>query len=193
MILNLINVSYWKLKNFNKQRFRNADSILFTDVKVPLPEDRDLQGFLPLEKVFEPLRFTSTDLEGDVVSLNKLRAARILDLGQQLSEQRVNGTALISIAEGDHDGRDKFTAGSEGAGLSKELWKELEELSLNKEKQPLGNASPVPSESASSKGSWEADILELAGAFNSSIMFCANRRNIYPGFCLLQSKSELEF
>ncbi|XP_012253866.2 nonsense-mediated mRNA decay factor SMG7-like [Athalia rosae] len=128
--------------------------------KVPLPEDRDLQGFLPLQKAFEPLRFTNTDLEGDVISLNKLRAIRILDLGRQLSEQQVNGTTLISIIEDEQEGRNKFTTGSEGTGLSKELFKELEELSLNKEKQPLGNASPVPSESASSKGSWEADIPE---------------------------------
>ncbi|XP_046591118.1 protein SMG7 isoform X1 [Neodiprion lecontei] len=129
--------------------------------KVPLPEDRDLQGFLPLEKAFEALRFTNTDFDGDIVSLNKLRAIRILDLGHQLTEQQVNGTALISIVKGDLDVQEKFTAGNEIAGLSKELWKELEELSLSKDKQPLVNTSPVPSESASSKGSWEADIPEL--------------------------------
>ncbi|XP_046740287.1 uncharacterized protein LOC124407800 isoform X2 [Diprion similis] len=130
--------------------------------KVPLPEDRDLQGFLPLEKAFEALRFSNTDLDGDIVSLNKLRATRILDLGHQLTEQQVNGTALISVVKGDQDLQEKFSAGNETAGLSKELWKELEELSLSKDKQPLVNASPVPSESASSKGSWEADIPESA-------------------------------
>ena len=126
---------------------------------MPLPEDRDLQGFLPLEKSFETLRFTNTDLEGDTVMLSKLRAIRILHLGRRIAQHQVNGETLISLSTGDENEEQKFTAATEGTGVSNELIKELEELSLNKEKQPVAANSPVPSESASSKGSSEIDSL----------------------------------
>lgn len=128
--------------------------------KVPLPEDRDLQGFLPLEKSFETLRFTNTDLEGDTVSLNKLRAVRIIHLGRRLAQHQVNGSTLITIIDGEKEDDRKFTSMTQGNGLSNELIKELEELTLNKERQPPMTSSPVPSESASSRGSWEADLSE---------------------------------
>lgn len=121
---------------------------------MPLPEDRDLQGFLPLEKAFEAVRFTSTELEDDPVALNKLRAARLLQLGRFLTQQNVNGSPLITITE------DKFTSTSQVAGPSNELMKELEELCLNKERQPIVINSPVPSETASSKESSELDVTE---------------------------------
>lgn len=128
-------------------------------VKVPLPEDRDLQGFLPLEKTFENLKFTSTDLEGDIDNLNKLRAARILRLGHCLAQYKINDSNLIAITIGDEN---RFSSIREASGPSNELMKELEELSLNKEKLSLltVSSSPVLSESASSKGSADVDMLE---------------------------------
>ncbi|XP_017880856.1 protein SMG7-like isoform X2 [Ceratina calcarata] len=129
-------------------------------VKVPLPEDRDLQGFLPLEKSFECLKFTSVDLEDNVEASNKLRAVRILRLGHCLAQYRINGSALIAITLGDEKGDNKFSSISEGNGLSNELMKELEELSLNKGRQSVVSTSPVFSESASSKGSADVDMLE---------------------------------
>ncbi|OAD57029.1 Protein SMG7 [Eufriesea mexicana] len=131
-------------------------------IKVPLPEDRDLQGFLPLEKSFECLKFTSTDLEDNIEASNKLRAVRILRLGHFLAQYRINGTALIAITLGDEKGDNLFTSISEGNGLSNELMKELEELSLNRGRQSAVSTSPVLSESASSKGSTDVDILEHA-------------------------------
>jgi protein SMG7 len=122
-----------------------------------LPEDRDLQGFIPLEKSFEALRFTNTDLDGDIAILNKLRAIRILHLGHKISQHQVNGATLISVE--DQSKEQKFIAATEGTGLSNELIKELEELSLNKDKQPIVANSPVSSESASSRGSSEIDSL----------------------------------
>ncbi|XP_014204668.1 protein SMG7 [Copidosoma floridanum] len=127
--------------------------------KLPLPEDRDLQGFLPLEKSFEILRFTSTDLEDDVAMLNKLRAWRIIQLGHQIAQYQVNGAALISLGIVDQNEEKKFVSATDDVGVSNELIKELEELSLSKEKQPFVANSPVPSESASSKGSLEIDSL----------------------------------
>lgn len=125
---------------------------------VPLPEDRDLQGFLPLERSFENLRFTNADLEGDVVTLNKLRAVRILHLGRCLAQHQVNGSAPISITTEEKTGDNRFTSMSNGAGLSNELMKELEELSMNKDKQLNASVSPVLSEAASSKCSVETDV-----------------------------------
>lgn len=127
---------------------------------MPLPEDRDLQGFLPLEKSFENLRFTNTALEGDIITLNKLRAVRILHLGRCLAQNRINGSAPISITTEEETGDSRFTSTSNGAGLSNELIKELEELSLNKELKQLNTSmSPVLSEAASSnKSSVETDI-----------------------------------
>ncbi|XP_054008743.1 uncharacterized protein LOC128892391 isoform X1 [Hylaeus anthracinus] len=129
-------------------------------VKVPLPEDRDLQGFLPLEKSFECLKFTSTDLEGDTEAYNKLRAVRILRLGHCLAQYRINGSPLIAVTLGEEKGDNRFSSMNEGSGPSNELMKELEELSLNKERQSTVSASPVFSESASSKGSTDVDMLE---------------------------------
>ncbi|XP_012529544.1 protein SMG7 [Monomorium pharaonis] len=125
---------------------------------VPLPEDRDLQGFLPLEKSFENLRFTNTALEGDVATLNKLRAVRILHLGRCFAQYQINGSTPISIMTEEKTGDNRFTSMTNGAGPSNELMKELEELSLNKDKQLDTSMSPVLSEAASSKSSVEIDI-----------------------------------
>ncbi|CAL7948061.1 unnamed protein product [Xylocopa violacea] len=129
-------------------------------IKVPLPEDRDLQGFLPLEKSFECLKFTNTDLEDNIDASNKLRAVRILRLGHCLAQCRINGNALIAVTLGDEKRGNRFSSISEGNGLSNELMKELEELSLNRERHTAVSTSPVLSESASSKGSTDVDTLE---------------------------------
>ncbi|KAK2581218.1 hypothetical protein KPH14_008016 [Odynerus spinipes] len=131
-------------------------------VKVPLPEDRDLQGFLPLEKNFENLKFTNTDLEDDIATLNKLRAARLIQLGHYLTQHQINESPLIAFVTSEKIEENKFIPMSEGIGPSNELMKELEELSLNKEKPSIISASPVLSESASSKGSAEVDVTENA-------------------------------
>ena len=108
-----------------------------------------------MEKSFETIRFTNSDLNIDVATLNKIRATRILSLGKQLTQHMINGTALINLDIGSQT----FIAATEGSGVSNELMKELEELSLNKDKHlPMAN-SPVPSETASSKGSSEIDSL----------------------------------
>lgn len=84
---------------------------------------------------------------------------RIIQLGRSLAQIQVNGATLISLSAEEENDQEKFTPASEGTGLSIELMKELEELSLNKDKQPISANSPVPSETASSKGSSEIDSL----------------------------------
>lgn len=61
---------------------------------VPLPEDRDLQGFLLFEKNFQNLKFHTEDLKLDTAALNKLRAARMVEFGVWLSQQA--GLSIIT-------------------------------------------------------------------------------------------------
>lgn len=111
-----------------------------------------------MEKSFENLRFTNTDLEGDVATLNKLRAVRILHLGRCLAQHQINGSAPISIMTEEKTGENKFISMSNDVGPSNELMKELEELSMNKDKQMTMLMSPVLSEAAGSKASTESDV-----------------------------------
>jgi len=151
---------------------------------MPLPEDRDLQGFLPLERSFENLKFTNSSiLEGDTVTLNKLRAVRILHLGRCLAHYQINGSAPISITIEEKTGDSKFTPMSNSAGPSNELMKELEELSLNKDKQQLNTSiSPVLSEAASSKSSVEIDV-EISGEQYMFIFYLHVYTYIFHKYC----------
>lgn len=133
--------------------------------KIPLPEDRILRGFLPIEKSFETLRFSGTDLGGDTLTINKLRAVRILNIGKYLAEYRVNGTTLINF----DDKNMKFSCAFEAfGGPNDELIKELEVLSLNREDRSVTCASPIPSESVSSKESSKIGILKPQGSLERS-------------------------
>lgn len=62
-------------------------SLSSPDSSVPLPEDRDLQCFLPLEKSLSRLRFASHDWNSDPPALNRLRAARLVAFGDWLADQ----------------------------------------------------------------------------------------------------------
>ncbi|XP_046671349.1 protein SMG7-like [Homalodisca vitripennis] len=73
----LLNVLQASLSGFSAQTY----------AKVPLPEDSDLQGFIPLEKAFMDLNFSLQ--EGSVTS-NKLRGARLLQLGNWLAQNTPN-------------------------------------------------------------------------------------------------------
>lgn len=92
------------------------------------------------------------------MALNKLRAVRILHLGHCLAQCQINGSALLSVTIEDKTGISRFISMNNSIGLSNELMKELEELSMNKEKQITSSLSPVLSEASSSKGSVETDI-----------------------------------
>ncbi|KAJ8681477.1 hypothetical protein QAD02_017264 [Eretmocerus hayati] len=127
--------------------------------KVPLPEEMDLQGFLPLEKSLKNLNFTTVEYKKDIELLNKVRAMRILQIGKRMSLFKTNGVSYITLDLGNQNESPKFISANEGAGVSHKLMKELEELSLNKEKQIIISSSPSLSETASSKSSSEIDSL----------------------------------
>ncbi|XP_063229375.1 nonsense-mediated mRNA decay factor SMG7-like [Bacillus rossius redtenbacheri] len=107
---------------------------------VPLPEDRDLQAFIPLEKAFSHLRFNSRDWEISQVTLNNIRASRLLEFGSWLVAQenyRLLSKRII-------DGRDVFEPLGGHQVPPTDLIRELEELSLIK----------LPSPAPSDAGSW---------------------------------------
>ncbi|XP_054271417.1 nonsense-mediated mRNA decay factor SMG7-like [Macrosteles quadrilineatus] len=136
----LLNVLHSSLTGFSAESYD----------KVPLPEDSDLQGFMPLEKAFADLNFSLK--EGSAVS-SKLRAARLLQLGEWLTQNTPN---LIQAKM--NDGKVVYEAVCGVTVLpSSELIRELEELSLNKVSSP----SPAPSETASSRTSNTTPDLQL--------------------------------
>ncbi|XP_066993388.1 nonsense-mediated mRNA decay factor SMG7 [Anabrus simplex] len=106
---------------------------------MPLPEDQDLQGFRPLEKSLNNLRFSNQDWKMEPTVINKLRASRLLDFGTWLACQenyrlitrRVTECAVVFEATGGQQ------------VPSSDLIRELEELSLTK------LPSPAPSEASS--------------------------------------------
>lgn len=63
---------------------------------MPLPEDRDLQCFLPLVNAFKELDFTTENLTQDVLFFNKLRVKRLVNLGNWLATQTVDHGVLIT-------------------------------------------------------------------------------------------------
>ncbi|KAG8241507.1 Protein smg7, partial [Homalodisca vitripennis] len=128
----LLNVLQASLSGFSAQTY----------AKVPLPEDSDLQGFIPLEKAFMDLNFSLQ--EGSVTS-NKLRGARLLQLGNWLAQNTPN---LITSKMNNEVVVFEAICGTQVLPSS-ELIRELEELSLNKVSSP----SPTPSETASSRAS----------------------------------------
>uniref|UniRef100_A0A1B6BZA1 DNA/RNA-binding domain-containing protein n=1 Tax=Clastoptera arizonana TaxID=38151 RepID=A0A1B6BZA1_9HEMI len=129
----LLNVLQGILENFNHDPYE----------KYPLPEDSDLQGFLPLENSFSELNFDEQDLTVGV--RQKLRGARLIQLGTWLSTLPYH---LITIR---YTGSSVTFEPVSGVQVlpSSELIKELEELSLNKVFSP----SPAPSDTASSRAS----------------------------------------
>ncbi|XP_057325875.1 nonsense-mediated mRNA decay factor SMG7-like [Microplitis mediator] len=105
--------------------------------KIPLPEDWELQGFLPLERSFEKLKFSDDEyLDGD--DLKKLRAVRILELGRLLTQYRVNGLNLISISPDSKEG--EFISATNNS-VNVKLLKELKEFTLRKELQEIADGA----------------------------------------------------
>ncbi|PSN36840.1 hypothetical protein C0J52_14254 [Blattella germanica] len=110
---------------------------------LPLPEDRDLQGFVPLEKSFTDLRFSCQDWKLEPVSLNKLRGSRILDLGTWLSKQDNYHLVTRRTSPGAEESVMVFEAVGGQQVPPCDLIRELEELSVTK------LPSPAPSDTSS--------------------------------------------
>ncbi|CAD6227633.1 GSCOCG00001313001-RA-CDS [Cotesia congregata] len=101
-------------------------------IKIPLPEDWELQGFLPLEQSFEKLKFTDEFVGGD--DLKKLRAVRIIELGRLLTEYQVSGSNLITLDSGE------FVSTTNNS-INNKLLKELKEFTLRIELQEIADGA----------------------------------------------------
>ncbi|XP_071443086.1 nonsense-mediated mRNA decay factor SMG7-like [Hetaerina americana] len=97
----LLNALRPVLLSFNHSRYNHT----------PLPEDIDLQGFLPLQKAFSDLWFHSRDGPPEESVLLRLRAYRLIELGQwlamgpakthlRLKTQSPDGTEVFEVAPG---------------------------------------------------------------------------------------------
>lgn len=66
----------------------------FVDEKIPLSEDRDMQGFLPLAKSFTNFDFKAEEIEDEKIQ-RFIRSKRLIDFGTWISNYDVNGAKLI--------------------------------------------------------------------------------------------------
>ena len=73
---------------------QNELTLFFTDEKVPLPEDRDLYGYMPLNSIFDHLKCDK--FEKDVVLMNKIRAYRLVVLGEWIANQTDSTKSFIT-------------------------------------------------------------------------------------------------
>ncbi|KAJ8977656.1 hypothetical protein NQ317_002458 [Molorchus minor] len=86
-LVKLLNNSqkYLKVLNYNKYN------------KLPLPEDKNLQGFLPFSRNFKEIDFKN---ESNDLKIERLvRMKRIVDIGLWLTDIDVNGNKLITKSE----------------------------------------------------------------------------------------------
>lgn len=128
---------------------------------IPLPEDRELHGFLPLSKAMQELRFNCEDTKVDTPELIRLRASRLVHFGVWLSKQEeisVISSREIPSSEGSSNTCWSFGAIVSGQAPSSELIRELEQLSLG-----VGQSPQQPSPSPSDAGSWGGSSTSTPG------------------------------
>ncbi|KAI4460147.1 smg-7 suppressor with morphological effect on genitalia protein 7 [Holotrichia oblita] len=70
---------------------------------IPLAEDKELQGFLPLAEPFKSLNFKSDAIQTESPSEKHIRAKRLIDFGIWLTSYKVNNSNLI-ISKNDLNG-----------------------------------------------------------------------------------------
>lgn len=80
------------------------------DETIPLAEDKELQGFLPLAEPFRSLNFKSDTVQTERPSEKHIRAKRLVDFGVWLTSYKVNNSNLI-ISKNDLNGVPVFEPG----------------------------------------------------------------------------------
>lgn len=110
-----------------------GDSDSLKSNKVPLPEDRDLQCFLPLMNAFRDLNFTTPETN-DATFYNKLRVSRLIELGAWLCTYSVDKTTLIT-AQKPTGSKIVFEPSNEQPDPTIELLEELKHFNINEKVQ----------------------------------------------------------
>lgn len=105
------------LKDFHYEDYSN----------LPLKEDRNLKGFLPLSKYLKQFDFDRTEEDPNIFRL--VRIKRILNFGLWLTDFEVNGTKLITKTESDDD-TIKFEPGCIQPDPTNKLLEEIKSFSI---------------------------------------------------------------
>ncbi|XP_039287814.1 protein SMG7 [Nilaparvata lugens] len=125
---------------------------------VPLPEDRDLQGFKLLEKSFNGLNFGSKETDAKI--LMKLRSSRLVELGKWIAQLDQPKLITAKVSE---DSTIFEAMGGSGRGCqaspSTELLRVLEELSLTKGDDSPRSSCDTPSSSTPELNNPAAQLL----------------------------------
>ncbi|CAL4098809.1 unnamed protein product, partial [Meganyctiphanes norvegica] len=75
-----------------------ADFIASKYSELPLPEDWELQGFEPLEKMLSTYKYREGLSKASPDEYNLIRASRLQDLAKWFVEQNVDGNAVIKVS-----------------------------------------------------------------------------------------------
>lgn len=118
-----------------------------------LPEDRNLQGFLYLKKYHKNLQFDEMSFENDVDVVNKVRAARILCLGQHITGYELNGSKLMIRRV--VDGKSIFSSVIKETEIKNGLMEDL--VKWGQEKKKFTVEKLVPSKSIIKKSNLETN------------------------------------
>ncbi|XP_029831478.3 protein SMG7 [Ixodes scapularis] len=102
-------------------------------MKVPLPEDWDLQCFLPLQEAHRKLHFDNGSPILSKADTSDLRASRLLDLAEMLGRVIMTGKSLITVSS---DEPPKYTASHYTEAMSNQVMQQIQELAIDPEADP---------------------------------------------------------
>ncbi|KAF8764074.1 nonsense-mediated mRNA decay factor SMG7-like [Argiope bruennichi] len=108
---------------------------------IPLPEDWDLQSFLPLKKSQRRLKFSLNAATPSDEESTWLRSIRLCKLGECLAGVTMEGLNLLSLSQS--DGKRIFKAIHQTESLSEEVLQQIQELTVNPSPVTSLNDTPV--------------------------------------------------
>lgn len=96
-------------------------------VKIPLPEDWDLQCFLPLQEAHRKLYFDNGSPILNKDDTSNLRASRLLNLAEMLGQVVMTGKSLITVSA---EKPTRYTASHYTEAMSNQVLQQIQELSI---------------------------------------------------------------
>lgn len=102
-------------------------------IKVPLPEDWDLQCFLPLQEAHRKLHFDNGSPILSKADTSDLRASRLLDLAEMLGQVVMTGKSLVTRSS---DEPPRYTASHYTEAMSNQVMQQIQELAIDPDTDP---------------------------------------------------------
>lgn len=121
----LLNSLQTQLKTFDEEKF----------VHMPLSEDRELHGFLPLVECFEGLDFKLEELEENCDTEKLIRAKRLIHFGIWLTTYDVNNVKLVVTKTNDEDKTTNFEPGCVQPDPTTKLLEEMKSFNVAESSQ----------------------------------------------------------